>query len=207
MLFDWLMWSSNEILLMVIGSCFNPFTPSSGVMSFLCVMSMGSFVASPLYSMFTHIFPRNLISFLFTSWDLFFSGCMSFWLYSFGLFGTIVTGDPMSIVKFWYFPSIFSLMPKLSFLSRSILLIWVICWISSGSLSSSSLCCFEVVDFVFLYCPFCCGTLSPSVLLCGSSYIPPSLRGICVVVTAESTVISRRFSKKNADYSSDFFFF
>ena len=43
MLFDWLVWSSNEILLMVIGSCFNQFTPSSGAMSFLCAMSIGSF--------------------------------------------------------------------------------------------------------------------------------------------------------------------
>ena len=61
--FDWLVGSSNRILLMVIGSCFSQFTPSSGVMSFLCVISFGNFVISPLYSISPHTFPRSLISF------------------------------------------------------------------------------------------------------------------------------------------------
>ena len=63
---------------MVIGNYLSPFTPSSGVMSSLCVISIGSFLVSPLYSMFTHTLPRNLILLLFTSWYLSFSGCISF---------------------------------------------------------------------------------------------------------------------------------
>ena len=100
-----------KILLIVIGSCFKQFTPSSGVTSLLCVISNGYLVFSPSYSMFANIFPRNLISFLFKSWYLSFSGCISFLLYKIGLFGIIVTADPVSMMKFWYFPLIFNLKP------------------------------------------------------------------------------------------------
>ena len=77
---------SNEILLIVIRSCFNQFTPSRGVILALFVIRSGSLVCLLLYSMCTHIFPRNVISFLFTSWYLSFSGWISYGLYSVGLF-------------------------------------------------------------------------------------------------------------------------
>ena len=89
-----------EFWLMVIGSCFIQFTRNSRVMSFFCVISIGSFVVSPLYSISTPTFPKNLVEFLFTTWYLSFSGWTSFWLYSSWLLGMNVTGDLVSIVKF-----------------------------------------------------------------------------------------------------------
>ena len=76
MLFNWLVWSSHEFLLMVIGNCFTQVTTSSGVLKSLRVMSLGNFVALPVYSIFVHSFPRNSISFLCTSWNPHNVGCM-----------------------------------------------------------------------------------------------------------------------------------
>ena len=96
MAFDWLVASSSRsllmvILFMVIGSCFNQFTPTNDVISFLCVISIDSFVVSPWYSMFPHTFSKKRFSFLFTSWYLFFNSWMSFCPYNVGLVGNAVT--------------------------------------------------------------------------------------------------------------------
>ena len=94
---------SNEILLMVIGSCFSQFTPSRGVILVLFVIRSGNLVYLPLYSVSTHTFPRNVFSFLFTYWYLSFSGWIFSGLYSVGLFGMMVTGEPVSMMNFWFF--------------------------------------------------------------------------------------------------------
>ena len=99
---DCLVSLSNEILFIVIGSCFNQFTPSSGVISFLLVISIGSLVDVPLYSAFTHVFPMNLISFLFTFLYLSFFGLISFVLCIFWSYGMMVTGDPVLMINFCF---------------------------------------------------------------------------------------------------------
>ena len=60
---DWLIGSSNWILLMVIGNCFIQITPSNGVMSLLFGIKIGNFVVFPLYSISTQVYLTNLISF------------------------------------------------------------------------------------------------------------------------------------------------
>ena len=61
----------------------------------------------------------------------------------------------------------------------------------SRSLTNVASLTHRASDFkVFLHCLFCCGTLSRSVLFCGSCCIPQSLRGICVVGT---NFVVRRF--------------
>ena len=107
--FDRLLLSSNRMLLMVIGSCFSQFTPSSpssGVILFLCVISSGDFVVSLLFSVFTDTFSRNLVSVFVHAFVSLFQrlNVFHFGLYDVGLFGMVVTLEP---VKFWYFPFIF----------------------------------------------------------------------------------------------------
>ena len=50
---------------LLVGSSegFTQYTPSNGVISFLCVMSISSSVVFSLYAIFAQIFLKNLISF------------------------------------------------------------------------------------------------------------------------------------------------
>ena len=66
------------------------------MVSVLFVISNGNLVYLPLYSVSTHTFPRNVISFLFTPWYLSFNGWIFSGLYSVGLFGIMVTGEPIN---------------------------------------------------------------------------------------------------------------
>ena len=95
---------SNEILLMVNGSCFNQFTPNKGVILIHLVIKSDSLVCVLLSLISTHTFPRNLISIFLTSWYLSFSGRISSGLYSVGLFGMKVTNEPVSMINFCFFP-------------------------------------------------------------------------------------------------------
>ena len=67
------------------------------------------------------------------------------------MFGIIETGEQVSMVKFLQIPLTFTLIPQWSSLSGSILLICVICWISSGAFSSSP--CVPSRSFTLF--PFC----------------------------------------------------
>ena len=102
---DWSVLRSNEILFIVIDSCFNQFIPSNGVISSFLVISIGDLVDDLLSSTVTLVLPMNLISFLFTSWYLFFIGLnslMSCILWSYGMF---VTGEPVSMISLGLLPS------------------------------------------------------------------------------------------------------
>ena len=69
LLFDWLI-SSNWMIPIVSLNYFNQSIPSSGVISFLSVISNVIFCLLFSYSMSTGLFPRYFTSFLFTSWYL-----------------------------------------------------------------------------------------------------------------------------------------
>ena len=64
---DWL-FSSNRMIPIVSLNFFSQSIPSSGLISFLSVISNCIFCLLFSYSMSTGIFPRNFTSFLFTSW-------------------------------------------------------------------------------------------------------------------------------------------
>ena len=104
----WLVFLSNKILLMVIGSCFNHFTPNRGVISVLFLISGGNLIRVLFYSLLIFTFPTNFISKLFTSWCLSFNGRMSSVLYRVRLLGMMVTGEPQNVDdKFLFFSVLF----------------------------------------------------------------------------------------------------
>ena len=76
---------------------------SSGVISFLLVISICNLVDIPLYSTVTHVFPMNSISFLFTSRYLSFFGLISLITCILWSYGMMVTGEPVSMMNFCVF--------------------------------------------------------------------------------------------------------
>ena len=95
---------SDEILWMMISSCVNQFTSKRGVITSLpFVISNGNVTFRSLCSTSTLIFPRKLISLLFTSWYFSFTGLITSILNSAVLFGMMLTGKPVSMVTFCLF--------------------------------------------------------------------------------------------------------
>ena len=94
---------SNEILWMMIGSCVSQFTPKRGVILSRFLISNGGVSFRSLCSTSTLIFPRKLISLLFTSWHVSFTGLIISILNSARLFSMMLTGKPVSMVRFCLF--------------------------------------------------------------------------------------------------------
>ena len=180
---DWIVFSSSKILLIVIGRCFSQCTPTRGVMSFLCVMSIGNFVVSPLYPVFTQILPKNLISFLFTSRYLFCNGWIYFcfiecWVVRhYGYGGSSVDCEVLIFPVHFQFEFVVVVFIRLYSVDLRFL----------SDFFGFTFFFFVAVTFlgvVFHFFPcvrFFCGILLQSVPVCGSYCILPTLPGICVV--------------------------
>ena len=115
---DWL-FSSNGMFPIVSLNFFNNSIPSNGVMSFRWVISNCIFCLLFSYSISTGIFPRNFISFLFTSWYR----CLDFGFWISDSFiillsaGIIDIGEPVSMMNSFSVPLIFTVVVKYLFLS------------------------------------------------------------------------------------------